>query len=126
MKKKTAVATLPCTRNGHFQQIDNELRQQSEVSRTFAGRTYYWMRGSSKFFSNCQGVIKKQCFSLQWTGKQYQKGWKPFSTKKITFEMQNTPPKRENNIISMVQKTENQPFSPQFYTTFRRTHEYIF
>jgi len=28
--------------------------------------------------------------------------------------MQNTPPKQENNIISMAHKTENQPFLPQF------------
>jgi len=41
--------------------------------------------------------------------------------------MQNTPPKRENNIISMAQKKgENKPFLPQFYTTFRTIHEHIF
>jgi len=49
-----------------------------------------------------------------------------FFNEKNHIEMQNTPPKQENNIISMAQKTENQPFSPQFYTTFRRTHEHIF
>jgi len=40
--------------------------------------------------------------------------------------MQNTSPKQENNIISMAQKTENQPFLPKFYTTLHRTHEHIF
>jgi len=63
-------------------------------------------------------VIKKQYFSLQWKGKQYQKGWKPFSTKKH-IEMQ-------KSIIGMAQKTENQPLLHQFYTIFRTTHEHIF
>jgi len=49
-----------------------------------------------------------------------------FSNEKYHIEMQNTPPKQENNIISMAQKTENQPFLPKFYTTFRTTHEHIF
>ena len=40
--------------------------------------------------------------------------------------MQNTPPKQENNTTIMAHKTENQPFLPQFYTTFRTTHEQIF
>jgi len=40
--------------------------------------------------------------------------------------MQNTPRKQENNVISMAQKTENQLFFLQIYTTFRTTHEHIF
>jgi len=40
--------------------------------------------------------------------------------------MRNTTPKQEINIISTAQKTENQPFLPQFHTTFRTTHEHIF
>jgi len=61
------------------------VEHQGEASRTLASRTYDWMRGSSKS-QNCQGVIKKQYYSLQWTRKQYHKGWKPFSTKKITLQ----------------------------------------
>ena len=40
--------------------------------------------------------------------------------------MQNTSPKQENNIISMAQKTINQPSLHQFYTIFRTTHEHMF
>ena len=40
--------------------------------------------------------------------------------------MQKTPPKQENNITSMVHKTENQPFLPQIYTHFRTTHKHMF
>ena len=40
--------------------------------------------------------------------------------------MQNTPPKQEKNTTIMAIKTENQPFSPEFYTTFRRNHVHIF
>ena len=29
---------------------------------------------------------KETIFSLQWTGKQYQNSWKPFSTKNITLK----------------------------------------
>jgi len=75
---------------------------------------------------NCQGLLKKQYFSLQWRGRQCQKGWKPFPTKKKHIEMPNKPPKQENNIISTAQITKNQPFLPQFYTTVRTTHEHIF
>ena len=40
--------------------------------------------------------------------------------------MQNTPPKQENNISIMDHKMKNQPILPQFYTTFRTSHEHIF
>ena len=49
-----------------------------------------------------------------------------FFNEKNHIEMQNTPPKQENNNISMDHKTENQPFLPQFYTFFRTTHEHLF
>ena len=49
-----------------------------------------------------------------------------FFNEKNHIEMQNTPPKQENNNISMDHKTENQPFLPQFYTFFGTTHEHLF
>jgi len=37
-----------------------------------------------------------------------------FNNEKKYIEIQNTPPKHENNNIIMAHKTENQPFLPQF------------
>jgi len=37
-----------------------------------------------------------------------------FFNGKNHIDMQNTPPKQDNNIISMAHKTENQPFYPNF------------
>jgi len=79
---------------------------QGEVS-----RTYDWMQGSSKS-SNCQRVIKKH-FLLQWTGEQYQKGWKPFSTNNH-IEMQNTPPKQEKTSWAWPKIGKINRFRPNF------------
>jgi len=50
-------------------------------------------------------------------GKAISKRLETFFNEKIHIEMQNTPRKQENNVISMAQKTENQLFFLQIYTT---------
>jgi len=71
-------------------------------------------------------VAKETIFFTAMDRKAISERLETFSNEKYHIEMQNTPPKQENNIISMAQKTENQPFLPKFYTTFRTTHEHIF
>jgi len=93
---------------------------QREVGRTFASRTYDWMRGSPKK-SELSREGKEKIFFTAMDRKATSERLETFFNKKNHIAMQNTPPKQENNIISMAHKTENQPFLPQFHKIFRTT-----
>ena len=81
------------------------------------------MWGSSKNW-NCQAVKKKQYFSLQWTRKQYQKHWKTQWNKSHWNAKHTSKTIKQHH--NHGPQNWNQPFLPQFYTTFRTTHEHIF
>jgi len=69
---------------------------------------------------------KEKIFFTALNRKAISERLETFFNKKKHIEMQNTSPKQENNIISMAQKTINQPSLHQFYTIFRTTHEHMF
>jgi len=75
--------------------------------------------------SNCQGLLKKKYFSLQWTGKQCQKGWKPFPRKKSHWNAKHTSKTRKQHHKHGPKKRKINRFYPNFTQLYASTHEHI-
>jgi len=64
--------------------------------------------------SNCQAAKKKQYFSQQWARKQYQKGWKPCSTRQITSQCKTHLQNKKTTPQSWPTKLKIDRFYPNF------------
>jgi len=86
---------------------------QGEVSRTFASRPYGLNARFVKKVRMAKVWYRNNIFHCNGQQSNIRKVRNLFNRKNY-IEMQNTPPKQETNIISMVQNRENQPFHPNF------------
>jgi len=75
--------------------------------------------------SNCQGFLKKLYFSLQWTGKQCQKGWKPFPTKKSHSNGKHTSKTRKQHHKHDPQNRKSTVFTPILHNFTHNPRPYI-
>jgi len=92
---------------------DMEILHQCEVSRTFANRTYDWMRGSSKKFELSRGD-KETIFFTAMDRKAISERLETLINEKNHIQMQNKPPKQKTTTLTWPIKRKINRFHPNF------------
>jgi len=74
---------------------------------------------------NCQAVKMKHYFSLKWTKKQHEQGWKLCSTKEITLQCKAHLKKKKTTPQSWLTKLKATIVTPILHN-FPHNHQHIF